>query len=226
MREPLYTQSKNSCTITTIQNIWRAKYGIILNEEQRERMKADWKATWIWSDVTWAKFRFVYNWSTLWFYNEFGVEIWVDAVDILSDEFEVRSLRWEGWGIWLLYAWPWLHRVIEDQEITLEEIQNSNKEDEKFYWHNQFWKLDYIVWILRSIPYDKKFNKFKLGALKEAVRKWFYWKTARAFTINDKLLEYYLVELNRWTVFQKVEQLDPKNRKALDLALKLRIVKK
>ena len=119
-----------------------------------------------------------------------------------------------------------MHEVIEDQEITLEEIEKSVLENYNYYWHNQFWKLDYIVWILRSIPYDKKFNKFKLEVLRAAVEKWFYRPTARTFTVTDKLLEYYLIELSRWTRFERVERLDPKNRKALDLALKLQIIKK
>ncbi len=225
-KTPLYTQTKNSCTITTIQNLWRAKYGIILNEEQSQRMKDDAEKSWIWSENSWAIFRFVYNWATGWFYKEYWVEIDVEEFSILSDDFEVRSMQWEWWGIWLLYASKWNREAIADQEITLEEIEAFNKKDNQFMGHNQFWKLNYIAWILRSIAYWKKFIKFDIKALREAVKKWLYWETARCFTMNDKLLEYYLIELNRGTIFNYIERLDKKHRTKLDLAMKLRILKK
>ena len=91
--------------------------------------------------------------------------------------------------------------------------------------HNQFWKLNYIAWILRSIAYWKKFIKFDIKALREAVKKGLYWETARYFTMRDKLLEYYLIELNKWTRFEHIELLDKNHRTKLDLAMKLRIIK-
>jgi len=225
-RVKLYTQWRNECTIYTILNILRTKYRIILNDQQIAKLIADAEAAWIWSREGWAVFKFIYNWFTGRFYKEFWIEIEVEDFDILSKIFEERTLEWESWALWLLFAWKFYREVREDWEITLEEIQNSEVEDYNFYWHNFFWKLWYIVWILRSIPYDKKYIRFKLEALREWVRKGFFWQTARTFSMKDKLLEKYLINLNRDVEYENTEELDEKNRKALDLALKLRIIKK
>jgi len=222
MRHPLYTQDRNECTLYTMLNILRAKYGIILNEDQRAKLVADAALSWLWSVEDWAVFRYIYNWFTGRFYAEFGIELDVDALSILGKEFEDRSLEWESRGIWLLYAWTWYREVREDWEITLDEVENSDIDKYNYFWHNLFWKLNYIVWIVKSIPYDKKYIMFQLAALKEAVHKWFFRETARTFTMNDKYLEHYLIELNKDVKYDDIEWLDERNRTALELARKLR----
>ena len=222
MREPLYTQSKNSCAITTSFNILRAKYWIIFNQQQRDKCKSDAEKVWIWNSNNWAIFNRFYNWFTGWIYKEIWLEITVTTYDILWDDFERAYEQWEWFWLWLLYAWRWYREVREDQEITLKEIQNTNKEDYTYYWHNLFYKLWYIVWILQSISYDKKFIKLDKEALKEWVRKWLFWQTARSYRVVDPALDYYLTELNKWTVFNKVELLDKDTYDTLSFAIKLR----
>lgn len=225
MRTKLYTQDKNECTLYTILNIWRTKYGIILNDTEQQEFIDAAKEAWIWSVEKWAIFRHIYNWATWYFYKKYWINITVIAENVISDEFEKLTNEWESWGLGLLYAGKWYRELREDWEITLEEVQDSDKEEEKYYWHNLMWKLWYIIWILRSIPYDKKYIKFSLEALKEAVNKGFFRHTARTFKIEDELIHYYAIELNRWTVFEQIELLDKEHRKALDEALRLRIVK-
>ena len=222
MRLELYTQSKNSCAVTTCFNILRARYGILFTQAQRDKCKQEAKSNWIWSEQKGTTFTRFYNWFAGWIYRETWLELEVLVYDILTDEFDRAYENWVWFGIWLLYAWKFYRDVREDWEITLEEIQNTNKEDYKYYWHNLFWKLDYIVWILQSIDYDKKIIKFQKEALKEWVKKGLFWQTARSFKSTDSLLDYYLVELNKGTVFEWVELLPKDHRKALDKAIKLR----
>lgn len=225
-RAKLYTQTRNSCIITTIQNLLRARYGIIMSEKEQQAMKDSAKSVWIWSEENWWVFTFVYNWATWYLNKKYWIEFDIKAVSILSDEFKTLYDQGEWFWIWLLYASSWYSKSREDQEITLEEINSFNKAENKFMWHNQFYKLGYIASILQSVAYNKKIIKFSLNNLREAVKKWIYWETARYFTITDELLSYYLVELNKGTNFKQVELLDDKHRKALDMALKLRIVKR
>jgi hypothetical protein len=223
---PLYTQWANECILVTIENILRSKYRIIFNKKQHEKLKIDAKASWLWSETNWWKFSLLYNWFTWRFKKEYWVNITVKSYDILSDKFETAYKQWEWFWIWLMYAWWWLQRVRDGKEITLGEVKDSNIDNEKYMWHNQFWKLDYIVWILRSIPYDEKLIKFNFETLKEAVKKWFYRKTARTFEFEDEQLEYYLVEMNKWTEFDWIEFLSEEKRKVFDKAMELKILKK
>jgi hypothetical protein len=223
---PLYTQWPNECILVTIENILRAKYRIIFNEKQNEKLMLDARSSGLWSETKGWKFSLLYNWFTWRFKKEYWVNITVKSYNILKSNFETAYEKWEWFWIWLMYAGWWIQRVRDYKEITLEEVKNSNIYKEKYMWHNQFWKLDYIVWILRSIPYDEKLIRFKLLALREAVNKWFYQKTARTFEFEDKLLENYLVGMNKWVEFGVVESLDEKHRIAFDKAMKLRVIKK
>lgn len=225
MRAKLYTQGVNECVPINVLNVIRTKFWIILNDDQIQKLIDDSEKAGIWTREWWAVFRFYYNWFTGRFYQNYWIELEVETSNILLDEFEAKSLHWERWWLWLLYAWSWYKDVRDDWEITLEEVENTDTENEDYAWHHLFWSCNYIVWIVRSIDYDEKIIKFKLSALREAVIKWFMRPTARTFSMRDKILEYYLIELNKWTKFEWVEFLDEKNRKALHLALKLRIVK-
>lgn len=225
MRAKLYTQGRNECVPINVLNVIRTKFWIILNDEEIKKLISDAEKAWIWTREWWAIFKFYYNWFTGRFYQNYWIELEVETFDIMSDDFEARALHWERFWLWLLYAWSWYRNVREDLEITFEEVENSDTKDEKYAGHHLFWSCNYIVWIWASIDYEDRIIKFKLNVLREAVRKGFMWATARTFTLKDKILEYYLMELNKWTVFEWVEFLDERNRTALDLALKLRIVK-
>jgi len=222
MRIPLYTQSRNSCAVETCFNILRSKYWILFNDLQREYCKKEAAEDWIWSEESWTVFRFFYNWFTGYMYKNYNIELDVTTYTIPSDDFNRAFERWEGYWIWLLYAWKWYKEVREDWEITLKEIQNTKKEDYKYYWHNLFWKKWYIVAILWSISYQDKIIKLSKDALVAWIEKWLFYPTARSFRITDNLLEYYLIELNKWSVFNEIETMDQDHQDAIHKAIKLR----
>ena len=222
MRLPLYTQSKNSCAIETCFNILRSKYGILFNDDQREHCKQEAAASWIWSEESGTVFKFFYNWFTGYMYKHYKIELDVTTYTIPSENFDRSFELWEGYGLWLLYAWSWYREVREDWEITLEEIINTEKEDYKYYGHNLFWKKGYIVAILRSIDYEDKIIKLSKEALLKWVEKWFFYPTARSFRIRDSLLEYYLTELNKWSEFADISTMEQDHKDAIYRAIKLR----
>lgn len=225
-RAELYTQNTNECTIYTILNIWRTSYWIILNKTEREEMIAQAEKDWVWSEKTGAVFTFIYNWATLYFKNKFWLEIEVISETIESDNFDTMINEWYSFWIWLLYASNFYRRIREDWIITLKEIEDSNTKDEKYAGHNICYKLGYVIWILKSIPYDNKLIKFDLEALKLAVEKGFFYPTARTFKLKDELVHYYAKEINKGTNFKQVEQLDKEHRLAFDVAMSLRILRK
>jgi hypothetical protein len=178
--------------------------------------------TWLWTRDWGAVFRFIYNWFTGWFYKTYNTEIEVYWVDIMSDEFERLVKEWKSFWLWLMFASDWYRQVRADWEITLEEVKTFDVTQNRRYWHNNTYKLEYIIESLASA--DDKTIKFSLEAIREAVNRWIYWSMARTLNLKDELLEYYLFELNKWTVFNNIETLNQEHRKALDRALELRIV--
>lgn len=221
-RVKLYTQWKNECTLYTLNNIVRTKWGIIMPKSWIIDLISMAELAWIWSRDSGAIFKFIYNWYTWWFYKKIWVQINVKAYDILTQEFEDAANHGESFGIWLLYASNWYRNTRADKEITIQEVNEFKVDNNKRYWHNHMWKKWYIIDSLSSIEDEKKVIKFSLPALRKAVQKWIYWQTARTLEMEDDLLNYYLVELNKWTKFEHIEFLEDKSKKALEKAIKLR----
>jgi len=223
-RAKLYVQGKNECTLVTLKNIVRTQWGIIMNDTMWARLITAAENTWLWTRSWGAVFRFIYNWFTGWFYKEYNTEIDIYWVDIMSDEFEKLVKEWKSFWLGLMYASNWYRQVRADWKITLKEVKEFDVTQNRKYGHNHTYKLEYIIESLASV--DDKIIKFPLKALREAVNRWIYWPMARTINMKDELLSYYLTELNKWTVFEHTERLNKKHRTALDLALKLRIVKR
>ena len=217
MRYTLYTQGKNECTLRTILNIIRTKYWIIFNEVQFEKMKKQAEKDKIWSAENWAIFDFVYNWATWYLFKELWVQFNVLVYNINGSEFQKAFDEWESFGLWLLYANSWYSSAKSDEKLTLEEIKNAEVDKMKFMGHNLCFKLWYLIDTIW-----KQVIKFELEALKEAVKKEIFWSKARTFEIKDELIDEYLIQLNRWTVYNRIELLTETHKKALDKALELR----
>jgi len=217
----LYTQGKNECAITTARYILFTELWIKLSEAEYQELVQKAEADNIWSRWWWTKFKRFFNWFTGWFYKKYWVEIEVEEFDILEDEFKKAIKEWNTFCIWLLRAWSWYKTVRNNQTITMQEMEETPIW--WFYGHAQTYKLGYIIWILWSIDIDIRIISLPLEVLSKWVEKWVYWQTARSLKMKDELLQYYLRELKKWTVFEHIEQLDDINRKTLDLALKLQI---
>ncbi len=222
-RAKLYVQNRNECTLVTLKNIVRTQYGIIMKDTLWAKLITMAENIWIWSRDSWAIFRFIYNWFTSWFYKEYWVEVDVKAVDIMSDEFEEMIRKWYSFGLWLQFASNWYKQVRVDWEITLDEVKTFNLTQNKRYWHNHTYKHEYIIESLASV--EDKTIKFSIEALREAVSMWIYWSSARTIIIKDELINFYALELNKWTVYENIETMDIADRKSLDKALYLRILK-
>jgi hypothetical protein len=219
MRTNLYTQNAMDCTLYTILNILRTKYWILFNDTQIKDFINTAKEKWIYSETSWAIFTFIYNFAT-WYFKKYWIELDLVVYDLLSEEAKSAHEKGESFWIGLLYAWNFYKRVRADETITMDEIKQTDTSKEKFYWHNQCYKLNTIIDTLESVK--RKIVNMNFDVLQEAIRKKIYYQTARTFKITDSILDYYLKELNKWTKFIWIEFMDDKNKKAIEKAIKLR----
>lgn len=218
----LYEQGKNECTLYSIMNIWRTKWGIILNKEQQDKLIQDAEDSWIWSEESWAIFDFIYNWVTWWVYKNTWIEMTVYATNIHTTNFEERLVKWDTFWLWLVTASSWYKESRKDQEITQEEVDNFDWDNNKRYWHNHTYKYGYIIETLSSVPDDEKLIKMKLSVLRSCWDKGVYRNTARTFDLQDQLLDYYLKQFNNGGKVVAVETLPDEHQKAIEKAMELR----
>ena len=219
MRLNLYTQWSVECTLFTILNILRTKYWILFNEEQRKDFISEAKKAGVFSSKTGAIFTFIYNFATGYF-TKYGIELDLVVYDLLSIEAKIAHEKGESFGVGLLYAWWFYRRVRSDNIITIDEIKETDISKEKFYWHNQTYKLNYLI--DSSSNMENKIVTMDYEVLQKAVRKKIYYQTARSFKMKSKILDYYLKELNKWSKFVWIQFMDDVNKKAIEKALQLR----
>jgi hypothetical protein len=215
MKLSLYIQTKNACSLYSTLYILRTKYWILFNEVQREKIKNQAIKDWILSETTWAIFERIFKWVTWYIYKELWLALIITEFKINSKEFKNDLVHWNSFCIGLLKANKNYVEAKEDDLLNKSEIDKMVWT--KHYWHALTYKLEYLIdsldwWTIKLNYYD----------LLYWIDKEVFYQKARSFKLEDELLEYYLVQLHRWSVFERIELLDDKNKKAIEKAIKLR----
>jgi hypothetical protein len=210
-----YVQQDNfSCALYSILYILRTKYWILFNDDQIKDMIKQAMDEWILSE-TWSIFNFIFNWFSWYFYKKYWVNLIVNEYNIKTNEFTNALVKWNTFTIWLLKANKSYINSKEDDVITLDEINEMKWTNH--YGHALTYKYEYIIdsldWWIIGLDYE---------VLLKGIEEWIFWQTARSYEIEDKLIHYYLSEMNIWTKFNKIELLDEENQKAIHEAIDLR----
>jgi hypothetical protein len=203
-----------SCSLFSCLYILRTKFWILLNEKQREKIKNKAIEDKILSSKG-SVFQFMFNWCTGYFKKELWINMQVVTYDINTYAFKNDLVHWNSFCIGLLKANKDYISSKKDDLINKSEIDKMVWT--KHYGHALTYKLEYIIdsldWWKIKLDYDD---------LLYWIDKEVFYPIARSFKCEDELLEYYLVQLNRWSVFERIEILDKEHYEAITKALQLR----
>lgn len=182
--------TRNWCTIYTLFWIIMDQWHLILFNEEVIKVLRQAEEEKVWWEAWWAYFSKIYDWFVWYIFLLLNVKLRVKEVSILSDEFEYLISQWYSFGLWLKKANSTYVELVKDWELSQDDVTKIFS-SWKWTWHNH----RYFKWyIIESLNLQDNTIKLSLEALREAVRLWLYYQTARTLMPSweeaEKISEY------------------------------------
>lgn len=170
--------TRSWCTIYTLFGIVSDQWGLILYNKEIIKTLRKAEQDKVWWESWGAYFSSIYRWFVWYIFIMHNLKLRVKRVDILSDEFEEMVNKGYSFWLGLKKANSTYVKLAADWELTQADITALFK-SWKGAWHNHRYFKGYII---ESLNLVDNTIKLSLWALREGVRLWLYYNTARTLS--------------------------------------------
>lgn len=153
-------------------------YWLNFNNEEVIQLLEKEEAAGFWDKALWAYFSPFYNFATDLINNRYWLNLKIDTVDINSLRFEQLPKSWKTFWLWMRKANRIYVDLSKDWIISLDDILKLENSKDTGHNHRILYK-EWKYYIIESLNFVDNTIEITLEALKEAVRLWIYYSTAR-----------------------------------------------
>lgn len=219
--------TRNACSIYVLFHIIQVQWWIVFTNDFIVNTAEQAQEDKVWYEAWWTYYERIFDWFILQVNIFYNIAVNIKTYKSDSEKFEYLLRNWYAFWIWLKYAATFYKNIRADQIITMEEMQ-KDMSDSLIMWHALTYFYSEVTskfYILDSLNSSRKPIEMSLEVFKEGVKNDIFFTNSRTIILEDLELDHYLRFFRTWGRIENMDLLPPKERKAADLALKLRIKK-